>query len=58
MGAAPRRHTRYIFATNDSMDVATIASLSPRMAELFFGNGQCVARLCLTVGARTPGISR
>jgi uncharacterized protein (TIGR02246 family) len=40
MGATTRPHTRNLFATVDTMDVATIASLFAEDARVVFGNGQ------------------
>jgi ketosteroid isomerase-like protein len=40
MGATTRPHTRNLFATVDTMDVATIASLFADEARVVFGNGQ------------------
>jgi ketosteroid isomerase-like protein len=40
MGATTRPHTRNFFATVDTMDVATIASLFAEDARVVFGNGQ------------------
>jgi SnoaL-like domain len=40
MGATTRPHTHDLFATVDSMDVATIASLFAADSRVIFGNGQ------------------
>jgi ketosteroid isomerase-like protein len=40
MGATTRPYTRNVFATNDAMDVATIASLFAEDGRVVLGNGQ------------------
>ena len=42
MGATTRPPTRNLFATVDTMDVATIASLFAEDARVVFGNGQAL----------------
>ena len=39
MGATTRPDTRTLFATTDSMDVATVVSLFARDGQVVFGNG-------------------
>ncbi|HYP94014.1 MAG TPA: nuclear transport factor 2 family protein [Mycobacterium sp.] len=39
MGATTRPDTRKLFATTDSMDVATVVSLFARDGQVVFGNG-------------------